>query len=159
MSAQSVDSRRLGRSSQSAAIETVDGIEPVPDEVAIHHDARAIDRITPSPSLPIVGRVEIEPGTPIEIKSAAVVATADQKRGRFYLRREQHEKLIEQGAVYLMVVSTSDPSREVLAAKIVDAREIDDLVPSWIDGGDRADFAQITWSRVIEPSLVESRSV
>lgn len=129
----------------------------VPDAVAMHYDAVATAPVSPSRAVPFVGLCLLERGTRIEVKSVRQ-RYADGQRGRFYLRTDQHESLLDHGGVYLFVVTTEDASgRRPVACKIVPATTVDGLLPDgWLDGGpDRSDYRQVAWSRVFEPAEVD----
>lgn len=126
----------------------VDALRLVPDDVAEHYDAVATSLVTPSESLPFVGLCLLERGAKVEIKSVTAFYS-DGARGRFYLRPEQHEALLQAGGSYLFVVCDDDPQREILSMKIVPATLVDDVLPEWFAGGDgRSDYAQLTWTRI-----------
>ena len=149
-----VSSKRAGENAEGAVLDAVDGLDYVPDDETEHVDARAVALVTPSASLPMVGICLLEVGTPVEIKSA-IPRLASGQRGRFYLRREQHRRLRDDGGSYLFAVCEPRPSREPVAMKVVPATIVDDAIPSWRSGGpDRPECAQIAWSRVFDPAEV-----
>ncbi|AFK20216.1 hypothetical protein E6P09_14090 [Haloferax mediterranei ATCC 33500] len=61
-----------------------------------------------------VGICLLKPGTVVEIESAMVVYGEAQRRGRFLLRRSQHEHLLEEGGVYLFAVCAPTPARDMI---------------------------------------------
>jgi hypothetical protein len=150
--------KRCGENAAAASIEAIPELEWVPDSEAEHYDARVTEPIGPTGQLPLVGCVELTPGTPVEIKSVSVVYGEDtQANGRFYLRENQHENLLQDGGVYLFLVCSPNPNeRDILAMKIVEASNVTELVPSWIDSADRAVYAQMAWTRVFDESEVET---
>lgn len=150
----SASSKRGGENAASAIIQRHPELVYVPDTEAQHYDARVSELLSPSTALPFVGMCLLEVGTAVEIKSTMAVYGEAQSRGRFYLRRKQHRRLVEDSGVYLFVVCEPRPSRPVIAAKVVPATSVGGLVSSWIDGGDRADYAQITWGRIFDDSEV-----
>lgn len=154
MSHAAASSKRGGENAAAEVIQRYPELEYVPDTDAQHYDARVSELLCPSEALPFVGMCLLEVGTAVEIKSTMVVYGEDQSRGRFYLRRKQHQRLIEESAVYLFVVCEPRPARPVIAAKIIPATSVGGLVSSWIDGGDRADYAQITWGRIFDDTEV-----
>jgi len=148
-------SKRVGQRSQSALIQQVENLRYVGDSEARWHDAVAEGLITPTRELPFVGVCLLEAGTPVEIKSAAVVyGKTSQRPGRFQLRESQHEKLVDAGAMYAFVVGDPSPDRELLAAKIVPAVAVTELVNSWIETADREPYAQFAWTRVFSDAAV-----
>jgi hypothetical protein len=88
-----------------------------------------------------------------------VVGTDAQRRGRFKLREQQHDALVERGAVYLFVVCEPRPDRVPLAMKIVPAASVGDVIDgtaSWRDELDgRGRKTQLTWTNVFDPAEVE----
>ena len=156
MSSQSkISAKQGGENAESAVIQTVTELEYLDDTEDVHADARAATVIVPSPELPTVALPVVEIGTLVEIKSVMVVYGESQTRGRYYLRQQQHDHLLENGAVYLFAVCVPTPARPVIAMKLVPATIVGDLVSSWIDGGERADYAQLAWSRIFDLTEVE----
>jgi len=146
--------KALGQSAEISVREVVPQLGFVPDDVAEHYDAVATDVIVPEADLPMVGICLVERGTRLEIKSVAL-RYADGARGRFYVRRRQHEMLLEAGGVYLFAVCSDSDSRDVLGLKAVPATIVDDVINSWLDGGSgRQDYAQLSWSNVFDASEV-----
>lgn len=148
-------SKRVGANAESAVIETVDGLEHVPDTDAEHYDARVCEPISPTPRLPFVAMCVLEVGTAVEIKSASVVYGESQANGRFYLREQQHARLVDERGSYLFAVCEPKPARPLIAMKVVPATIVGDIVPSWRDAGDgRPACAQISWSKIFEPGEI-----
>ena len=147
-------SKRAGAAAAGAVIDRVPELVSVPDSELRHADARVDGVVTPSPELPIVGMCLVETGTLVELKSA-MARLASGGRGRFYLRRPQHKRLLDAGGVYLFAVAEPRPAREPIAMKIVPATIVDDVVGSWRDAGDdRADCAQVRWGRLFDSTEV-----
>ncbi|MFD1641450.1 hypothetical protein [Halohasta litorea] len=151
-------SKRGGENAESAVIQRHPELEYVADTEARHYDARVSELLCPSPMLPFVGLCVLEVGTVVEIKSAMAVYGQSQRRGRFQLRRKQHQRLVDEAGVYLFAVCEPRPERSVIAAKVVPATSVSSLVFSWIDTGDRADYAQLAWSRIFDESEVRRGS-
>ena len=154
MSQTTLSSRAGGDAAESAVLEAVTELQYVPDTDAEHYDALTTTTVVPRDHLPFLGVCQLDPETPVEIKSAMVVYGEDQARGRFYLRFGQHERLADDGGVYLFAVCEPTPDRDVLALKIVPTAVVAELVSSWISPDGRADYAQIAWSRVFAPAEV-----
>lgn len=150
-----ISAKHGGENAEAAVIQTVSEIEHLTDIEDVHADARATTVIVPDDQLPTVALPVVEIGTLIEIKSVMVVYGEGQTRGRYYLRKQQHQHLLENGAIYLFAVCAPMPDRPILALKLVPATVVTDLVSSWIDAGDRANYAQIAWSRIFDPAEVE----
>jgi hypothetical protein len=147
-------SKVAGERAEGAVIQAVDGLEPVSDQEAEHFDAVPSTAIAPCDAVPFAGIAVLERGVPVEIKSC-IPRLSSGERGRFYLREEQHEQLVDDGGVYLFAVVTPH-DREPIAMKVAAARSVGDVVPSWIEGGDRPDFGQIALSRVFHPDEVRA---
>lgn len=158
MSAETADTRAANRIAGELVEDAVDhrvsGLALLPEDVE-EIDAIATTAISPSTELPFCGIAVLERGTLVEIKSAVRQLSTGSK-GRFYLRKRQHERLLDAGASYLFAVV--DDSRQLLAVKIVPAVIVDDVVPSWIvSGNGRGPYAQLAWSRVFDDVEVERR--
>jgi len=150
-----LSSRAAGENAESAVIETVDALEYVPDTEAEHYDARTTTLVTPGETVLFAGVCLLEAETVVEIKSVMAVYGESQARGRYYLRRGQHERLLADAGVYLFAVCEPRPDRAVLALKVIPATLVDELINSWIDPKGRAEYAQLTWSNIFDPSEVE----
>ena len=155
MSAARASSKHAGETAEAAVLERVPELEYVRDVENEHVDARVADVLVPRADVPTVALPVLEVGTLVEIKSVMVVYGENQTRGRYYLREQQHRHLLEHGAVYLFAVCVPAPSRDVIAVKIVPATIVDELVSSWIDAGDRPEYAQLSWSRIFDPAEVD----
>lgn len=144
-------------------LERVNGLRYVADSEAMHYDAIAETLVVPSQELPFAGICVLETGTVVEIKSVGVVYGASQRRGRFYLRRTQHEALLESAGVYLFAVSAPNPdSREIVAMKVVPATQVDHVIDvvtnEWRQAGDdRGEYVQLAWTRVFDPEEIAAR--
>ena len=146
-------SKRIGESVEGAVIQAVPELDPVADRDA-HVDAEVVETIDPRPDLPTVGLAVVERGAAIEIKSCGAVVTTSQQRGRFYLRRQQHEYLLDVAGSYLFAV-TPPHKRTPLAMKIVPATAVADVLSSWIDPDGREPYAQVSWSRIFDVAEVD----
>jgi hypothetical protein len=124
----------------------------VTDDVAAWYDCE-LTRPATADDLRLGGRVVIPTGSPIEIKGARVRNGADD-RGRFYLRKKQHERLEAADGFYLFVVYKPGdaPLRGLL---LVPADNVTRILPSWIEPEDRATYAQLAWSQLFDTDSVE----
>lgn len=151
----SMCSKRAGDRAEAAVIDTVRDLAPVSDTEAEHYDAEPVTAIGPSDELHFAGINVIESGTPVEIKTC-IPRLSSGSRGRFNLRRQQHERLVEDGATYLFAVVEPN-TRDPISMKVAAATSVDDVIGSWMDGGeDRGDYAQVRLSNVFEPSEVRA---
>ncbi|QSG02535.1 hypothetical protein [Natranaeroarchaeum sulfidigenes] len=156
--ARSLSSKRAGDRAESNVIHEVVELEYVPDSEIEHADAEVTTTISPGPSLPTVALPVVERGTLVEIKSA-MVRLDSGGTGRFYLRREQHNAIVEDGGVYLFAVCEPTPDRTVLALKFVPATSLDDVVSSWRSAGpDRPEYTQLRWGRIFDRDEIGDRS-
>ena len=155
MSQTTLSSREAGENAESAVLQAVPELEYVPDSEALHHDARATTLVTPDETVLFAGICLLEAGTVVEIKTVMAVYGENQKRGRYYLRKGQHEALLDAEGVYLFAVCEPNPDRDVIALKVVPATIVDELVHSWISPDERPDYAQLAWTNVFNPSEVQ----
>ena len=155
MSQTTLSSRQGGENAESAVLEVVPELEYVPDTEARHYDARATTLVTPSETVMFAGICLLESGSLVEIKSVMAVYGENQRRGRYYLRRGQHEKLLEDAGIYLFAVCEPTPNRDVIALKVVPASLVDELIGSWTDLDGRPSYTQLAWSRIFDPREVD----
>lgn len=154
----SAPQKRAGENAEAAVLQALPSLSYVSDADEEHHDAEltatleAVDVIVPDGTPPV--------GAAVEIKSACVVY-ADESAGRWYLRKQQHEYLLDAGGWYLLAVCEPDPERAVITMQLSPATVVDDHITSWYDGGDgRADYYQLRWTTVIDDSKVfESEAI
>jgi hypothetical protein len=150
------DCKRLGERVEALVVETVDGLEAAPERDA-HHDARTTEVVDATDDLPLGGTVLLERDTPVEIKSAAVVVTERERRGRFYFRRQQHSALLDSCGAYLFVVLAPNPAREnILAMRAIPASLVDETLGNWTEPDGRAAFSQRAWTNYISARRVPS---
>lgn len=138
-------SRRIGERAEGAAIEKLPFLKFVTDDVAKHYDAVAREDSD-----------DVSEDDPVEIKSASVVIGSG-KPGMFFLRENQHRRLVEDGGWYLFLVCTPNRERKILAHRFMKAGDVDaELIPAWWNGGDRSDFRQIRWTAIFDEDEVSS---
>jgi len=151
-------SKVLGESVEDLVLERVDELEPA--EVPMDWDGAVDDYwydVTPSvavfasEALPMLGICAIEPGTPGEIKGArATISDGTASRnGRFYIRREQHERLVARDGVYIFAIyrQADNELLGLLATLAVIVEE--ELRESWYSAGDgREEYYQLSASRL-----------
>lgn len=160
MSTEHVDtsSKALGERAEGEIVATVDGLEPVEDQEAEHYDAVPSTAISPSEDLPMGGICVLERGVPVEIKTT-IPRLSSGKRGMFYLRKGQHDRLVDDGGCYLFGV-TRPHERKPLALKVWPARAVDELVESWRNAGeDRQSCSQVSWTNVFNPDELREKPI
>lgn len=148
--------RLRSRRAERSVLEFVDEIESVPDSEIRSVDARLTSLLEPSERVPLVSLALVERGTLCEIKTALVAYGSDSRRGRFHFRKEQHSRLLEEGAVYLLGVVEPTPSREVISLKAIAASSVDGILSSfsWIETDERPPYIKLSWNRFFRESEV-----
>lgn len=147
-----VSPKQSGERVEGDVIQAVDGLRWVPDTEDVHVDAETTSAIWSSDRVRLAGVCVVEDGVAVEIKSASVRLSSG-KRGRFYIRREQHEQLLKRSGFYLLAIYAPS-SFDLLAMVLVPAGIVDDRLSAWIEVDDRATYAQPTWSRIVNPAIV-----
>lgn len=108
----------LGSNAEGAVLELVPELEYVPGDDPETPDAVVTTLLVPREELPFVGICLLERDTNVEIKSASARVTETQRRGRFQLRKRQHEALLDTASSYLFAVCEPRPSRPVIAMRL-----------------------------------------
>ncbi|WP_436343756.1 hypothetical protein [Natronorubrum sp. FCH18a] len=150
-----------GDALEAEIVQVIDALEYVGDRTATWHDARTTAVLEASRSLPFYGIVLVEPETPVEIKGCQIETSNGSRstRGRFYVKRNAHDQLLEAGGMYLLVVYLPRPGLPQVARAIVPATIVDELLSGrWYDvGGSRSEqeVAKLAWSHVINPAGVD----
>jgi hypothetical protein len=156
-------SKRLGETVEALVVDRVAGLEAVPDETAVWHDARTTRVIGPRDPVGL-GTCLVEPGVNVEIK-AARRRLSTGRRGRVHIRAQQHERLLASSAVYAVAVYEGpDDDPTLLAITIVPASVVDELCPDeWttvdVAGREGEAYAQLAWSNVVDPADVDGEVV
>lgn len=148
--------KRSGDLVESEVIELVDELEYVTDRKAEWHDARVVSLLEPSTDVVFCSINLLQVGVEVEIK-AAQLRLASGARGRFFIRKRQHERLVEEDGAYLFAVY-HPRGHEVVAMAVMPASILDELLPDgWTTvEGDRSEegYRQLAWSRVLDPEDV-----
>lgn len=135
--------KRTGSHVAANQFEAIDALEPVGDDVAEWHDARTTGIIDGTDPVYLGGICLVERGVEVEIKSTSVVVSnggSDERSGRFYFRKGQHERLVDAGAAYLLVVYAPEKETPTLARLLVPAVVVDDIIDGrWTKMGDEYD--------------------
>lgn len=160
----SVDTSRppklVGDDLEAATCDALAPLAAVPDDVAEWHDARLETQLTARDGLRLIGRVSIPAGRPVEIK-ACQRWTKDgangRRRGRWYIKRDAHEKLAASQALYVLLVYDGETGA-VLARLGAPARTVGRLVDTWTAVNQSWGTARVTklsWNRLLDPETVE----
>lgn len=147
--------KAAGEAVEGNVLDRVPQLDYVSDREAEWHDARVGTLLAPSTTDEVIFRSInlLGAGTPVEIKGAQR-RLASGGRGRIYVRKRQHERLVEEGGVYLVAVYDPRPGRnqQILAMAVIPASVLDEVLPDgWTDvHGDRAEegYRQLAWSRI-----------
>ncbi|WP_243641392.1 hypothetical protein [Natrarchaeobius halalkaliphilus] len=86
-----------GAALEAHLIQSIEALEYAGDRTATWYDARTTTILEPSSSLLFFGIVLVEPDVPVEIKGCQIETSDGSRstRGRFYVKRDAHEQLIE----------------------------------------------------------------
>ena len=152
--------KHLGDGVEGDVIQRFEAIEHVRDSEATWHDARTTAAMFAGDPDELLwgGICAVETGTPVEIKATLVVRSSGTRQchGAWVIKRRPHDKLVEAGGVYLLVVYQQRDGREHLARMIVPAATVDDVVQDkWYEvSADRSEneMAQLVWTELIDES-------
>jgi len=147
-----LSSKHIGDRLESEVIQLVPGLEWVSDRDDEHIDAVTTEAVWPSDRVRLGGICVVEPDTRVEIKSATVRLTSGQ-RGRYYIRKQQHEALLEDSGVYFLAIY-APASHEVITLAGVPATIVDERLPGWRDLDRGETYTQVSWSSVVNPAIV-----
>lgn len=150
-------SHDAGQSNQKTAVESIDGLEAVPDEELEWCDARTVTAIYPE-AVPIDGAGQVPADVPVEIKSCQLWYR--NQRGRIYFRQKQHQRLVDANAWYLFEVYLPTEGFPVVAKIFVPAEKVDELLGAWTPRPDRhgeTGYQQRSWRLFIDPEDVDER--
>lgn len=132
-------------------------LDPVTDHEATWMDARTEAALFPSTDLPFGSICVVEPDTPVEVKGALPRQSHgdESRRGRWMFQRRSHDRLVEEGGVYLLTVYVprqSHPGVRFLGQAILPAVVMGDLLEeSWYEApSSRSEttIAKKSWSQV-----------
>lgn len=166
MSAEAMTPKDAGELVASNVVGIVPQVDAVPDSTAEWYDAIVVEAIEPSLGLSLIDLDVVDVDVPVEIK-AAQLRLASSQRGRFFVRKRQHERLVDEGGVYLFAPYVPNGALPVRALAIATAEHVDALLAEcqdgdtgdgWVDMGARrceVGYRQLTWSNVLDPRIVE----
>lgn len=148
--------KRLGSWIEDTVVGSIDALSPA-DAPNGHFDATVTAPIGVD-ELAIRGRIQIPVNTLVEIKGAQyrISNGARETAGRFYLKRQAHDYLLERDGFYLLCVHDPDADG-LLATQALPANAVDELVTSWSDvHGTRSEnqVAKIAWTKVFDPDEI-----
>lgn len=152
----SADAKTLGDRVETHSLSGLSAVEAVSDEQAEWYDGVLIEPVREDVPGPLV---YLSPGRRVEHK-AAQATTSNGSRdsdGRWYFRRPQHERLVADGAVYLLVVYEigADGQPGVLARCWIAAAHLDALLAGrWSESGRGHQVAKLRWPDLIARSEV-----
>lgn len=146
--------RRAGANAIAALLDVCPSLTPV-EKGDAHHDL-VVDEPVDDVGVLVEGVELLEEEQLVEAKSTMVVYGQSQRSGRFTFREAQHQHLLEEGAVYVLIVCEPRPSRDVLAGVVLDASDVDDhLDGEWLDPGDGGPrYRKFAWTRFIDAEEV-----
>lgn len=139
------ESRDIGDWAEREVVTTFDRLEPVGDVEDRFFDAQLGD-------------------SEVEIKAAtrwSPNGSSGRARGRFYVKKKAHTRLLENQGKYLLAVyeEDDDGSREIVATVLVSAGYLDEFLGEWYDSGRaEGEVAKVSWGKVIDPDRVEEGS-
>lgn len=140
----SADNADWGRSVETVASNQWPSIQLVDDDMI---DGRTVDAIETDG-----GHTVVEPETPIEVKACRIEVSGGRS-GRWWLRKRNHETLVEDDGVYALGVY-DERAETVRRLSLVGASTMDILVEGrWCDAGSRHETrqcAQLPWTEVYE---------
>lgn len=155
-SANPLHPKRAGSSVESVVINREPDLEFVGDSEAAWHDARTTGLLTPTNERPFGGICVVESDTAVEIKGTLPEHENGNRKapGRWYIKRPTHEKLESENGVYYLTVYAPRPSTPLLAAMIVPAATVGDLLTdSWYENRGR-DVARLSWTRIFDRDAI-----
>jgi len=149
-------SKQIGTRIEDVVIAAFDELEAVEDTDADWHDAVTTSVLEPGDGL-LAATTLVERGTPVEIKGASETVSLGAD-GRWYVKERAHTRLVEASGVYLLVVYVDDEGEDHAVRMLVPASILDEHITTWIrapDSRNEGRYAQIRWSRVVDPKHVE----
>jgi hypothetical protein len=113
------------------------------------HDAVAADPVLVGEP---VDDVLVPAGSPIEIKACQpwITDSNSTRRGRWWIRRGAHDRLLEADGWYVLAVSPADAPSKVVRSGLTHARTLDELIETWLTCGDGREAARVRWNRVFD---------
>lgn len=148
-------SKASGETVEGNVVQRVPELTYVPDRTAEWHDAEVVALFEPPHAeVTFYGINLFAVGVPVEIKAAQRWYASGQ-RGRFYVRKRQHQRLLDAGGAYLFYEPR--PGHPVCGMGVVPASLVDELLPDGWTSRERSGeegYRQLAWSRIFEPAEV-----
>jgi hypothetical protein len=146
--------RVLGERAERFVADAWETVRLVPDVAVGWYDAVTVDAVEREPAGTVTER-----GVPIEVKSCTreVSGGARRQRGRFWVKRSNHRRLLAADGEYALVLFSDDGTR-VLRFGRFPASEVDEWLAGqswWKAGPGRGYGTQFCWSRVWSPEFVD----
>lgn len=156
-SANPLHPKNAGSSVEAVVVQREPALEWVGDSEARWHDARTTKLMTPTNERPFGGVCVVERDTPVEIKAVVPEQSSEApQKGRWYINRETHERLQRAGGVYYLTVYAPKPATPLLAARVVPAATVGDVMAGhWYDSGRDRQVGQLTWTKIIDERRVQ----
>lgn len=146
----------LGDRLETDTISRHDELEVVPDVEDDRYDARTTELFVGGHGVRMLAVVAVESNTPVEIKFASARINCGS-RGRWYIKRRAHEWLLANDGVYYLGVYDQETG-DTVSNLVVPASVVEAAISSWITASDdrcEQEYAQVTWSVLIDPIQVE----
>jgi hypothetical protein len=131
----------------------------VPKAETDQYDAELVEPFASNGKISCVGRLAIEPGTPLELKTCQEwidchSSGAGRRRGQFAVNESTHDALEQLGGVYVFLVMDGE---QILAGRIRPPEDLDDIA-TWSPSSSRYSSrrAKIPWFKLVPKGVVEA---
>lgn len=163
----SVDPESVGIAVERLASDQVEPLALLPDE---SDPVEWVDAVLRE-DLAVGAAGTVPRGTEVEIKAARfrIADGRSVRRGRFWIRRDQHERLLAERGEYALAVyvldgreDPEDPEPLLVALTLLSADSLDRLLDgrAWSDCGSlRGEAARLPWSEVFDPDDLVDQDV
>lgn len=153
--------KRNGDALEADQVAQESALVGVSDDEADWYDARTIQVLSPHDRLQFGSICLLEQETPVEIKACQLLIqrrSSSKGPGQWYVKQRAHERLLEAGGAYLLVVyqngeATDTDRLDVLRRIVIPATIVDELITSWSNAGagrDEGAVARVPWSRIYD---------
>jgi len=142
--------KQSGETVEANVLDLVAELRYVSDRTAEWYDAEVVSLFEPPHETVTFRSINLlAVGTPVEIKGAQEWYSG--QRGRFYIRKRQHQQLLDAGGSYLFAVYDPRQNHRVLRMAVMPASVVDEHLPDGWTTRERSGeegYRQIAWSRV-----------